>query len=686
MSSIPSGEALRLDNMPPEILGLIVSKASIIDLFSLKLAGSRYVTAIVRDRCHLSRDAYFSALQADDRRRTGRERSPLEITISRGQTVLLMECIEKKVPFARRVRTASRPERRSVEREIARKIRTLPDSIVRSAFHYAARYKVDDLLRFLLDRKWIDIDVEDDDGMTALHLASRYGCEEVVQLLLSRRARVNQQNNKGQTALHFAALGGHEGITRLLLLKRASIDIPSRSRETALHLAAQAGNSAIVSLLLDRGANSWLRSSSRHSPNYWTRRENNATGLPDNFIGKIALHYASQRGHSLVAKLLLEHPSTMKHDPKARAEDVAVAVHWAAQGGFSETVSLLLEYIDNLKSKASLHTIAIQIAEANGHKQAVKTLSENRINLRPKEILRTDLLYAARKKQDLPVALRPDIISPEGETLLFHDNVLHLAVKHLSWGWGLDMVETFLDQGAKLEAEYCGDTPLLSAIRSENLRMFELLLGRGAKIHARDSSGNTPLHVAVFCETFFPTGPDYMAKVLLDAGADIRATNNAGQNVLHVLERQNIKKLNLLLSYGADKESRDVNGRTALHTSVERGWLDHALCLLEEGSNVHAQDYQGMTALHLAAMKGSKGAVKFLLARGADIDCQDYKGKTPLHHAATIRLRQSRYGTYHLLLSLGASASVRDYDGRTGKDLYQQVVERAGLKKFTKVE
>ena len=80
---------------------------------------------------------------------------------------------------------------------------------------------------------------------------------------------------------------------------------------------------------------------------------------------------------------------------------------------------------------------------------------------------------------------------------------------------------------------------------------------------------------------------------------------------------------------GASLESRDEQGRTAMHIAAERGFSKTINILVELGANVNAVDHQKETPLHRAA-KQSHGAdtAALLILNGADITLQNRFGDT----------------------------------------------------------
>ena len=89
--------SLGLESLPPEIIHLILSHLPVLDFFSLKLAGSRYISHVIRACRRLSRGKYILAIEDEyAQRNSGRHRSAMEITIARGQHMLMVDYIEKR--------------------------------------------------------------------------------------------------------------------------------------------------------------------------------------------------------------------------------------------------------------------------------------------------------------------------------------------------------------------------------------------------------------------------------------------------------------------------------------------------------------------------------------------------------------------------------------------------------------
>jgi ankyrin repeat protein len=95
-----------------------------------------------------------------------------------------------------------------------------------------------------------------------------------------------------------------------------------------------------------------------------------------------------------------------------------------------------------------------------------------------------------------------------------------------------ELVKILIEAGADVHGDdgYCKRTPLHYACRNGNAEIAKFLIGKGAKVNAKDRDGGTPLHDA--CE------PQYieLAKFLIKKGADIKPKDRDGRTPLSYIE------------------------------------------------------------------------------------------------------------------------------------------------------
>ena len=180
-----------------------------------------------------------------------------------------------------------------------------------------------------------------------------------------------------------------------------------------------------------------------------------------------------------------------------------------------------------------------------------------------------------------------------------------------------------------------GQIPLYFACGSGNVDLVRKFISEyGSDPMARDSEGNTPLHVAALC------GREEVVRELVDrykCPVDCVGSQD-GQTILHdACTSGNVDLVRILISeYGSDPMARDSEGDTPLHVAalggreeVVRELLDRYKCPVDCVSAL------GRTVLHNACESGNVDLVRILISEyGSDPMARDSKGDTPLHVAA----------------------------------------------------
>ena len=184
-------------------------------------------------------------------------------------------------------------------------------------------------------------------------------------------------------------------------------------------------------------------------------------------------------------------------------------------------------------------------------------------------------------------------------------------------------------------AETAAYTGLHAAAHRGDVPAIERLASRPAML-ARDASGRTPLHVAVFARQHGAV------RALLAAGADTAALENGRYDAVTIAAvADDEESLRLLLAAGAS--ARLVTSR-----------------------------YDG-TALIAAAHLGHDGAVRELIAAGAPLDHVNNLHWTALIEAVVLGDGARRHqATVRALLDAGANVRLADREGRTPLQLARE--------------
>ena len=125
---------------------------------------------------------------------------------------------------------------------------------------------------------------------------------------------------------------------------------------------------------------------------------------------------------------------------------------------------------------------------------------------------------------------------------------------------------------------------------------------------------------------------------------------------------------NIITQVGANTEERDLRSRTALFLAVANG--DESCCymLIYHGAEVNTRDPYGHTALEIAARGGHLNIVKQLTDKGAHVSPDlTTCSSSPLQ--AAIESNKFNLDVVTLLLNLGALVALPRYDNKSAIDL-----------------
>ncbi|CAI9765229.1 unnamed protein product [Fraxinus pennsylvanica] len=90
-----------------------------------------------------------------------------------------------------------------------------------------------------------------------------------------------------------------------------------------------------------------------------------------------------------------------------------------------------------------------------------------------------------------------------------------------------------------------------------------------------------------------------------------------------------------IASAGVSLDSKDSQGRTALHMAAANGHLDIINYLLLNGADVNASNVENNTPLHWACLNGHVEAVKHLILAGANVSALNSHERTPMDEAVS---------------------------------------------------
>ena len=499
--------------------------------------------------------------------------------------------------------------------------------------------------------------------------------------LVEQHADVNAPQSDGATALDWAVYRSDKEMVDLLLGAGANARAANREGSTPLWLASINGDAAIIAALLKAGADA-----NEHLP-----------------LGRTPLMAASRTGNVEAIQVLLDHGADVNAKETLRG---TTPLMWAADEGHAAAIQLLIQRGADFKARSDM--------TERGRGPALGKANDPR-----KQVAAQGRALAAGRALDLRdlSALRGDNNGIGGQGaggIARGDRTRGGRARTGRATAGVDQgfdqnddaaVAAFGFRGRPAPKDGGALTPLVYAVRADDLDSVKVLLAAGADLNQVTGYGWSPLLVATQNRYY------RLGAYLIDHGADVNLANQGGWTPLYLAtDNRNIESgdypvrkgdmdhldfIKLLLDKGANVNARmkdstetrtvftnqwlDENGATAFLRASQSGDLVLMKLLLAHGADPKIDTVLHVTALEVAAGVGwvegityewspeaTLEAVKMLLDLGLDVNAQADTGRTALHGAA----HKGRTDIIQVLVDHGAKLDVRDYgntDNRGGK-------------------
>jgi ankyrin repeat protein len=511
-------------------------------------------------------------------------------------------------------------------------------------------------------------------GRSEVADAAMRGDKAAVRTLLAQRADVNAPQADGATALHWAVYRGDRELADLLIRAGANAKAANREGATPLWLASVNGDAVVIAALLAAGAD----------PN-----ERLA-------LGRTPLMLASRTGNVEAMKVLLDHGADVNAKETLRG---TTPLMWAADEAHPAAVQLLIQRGADINARSNVaeRGTGPALGKANDPRRAVAAQGA--------------ALAAREAAPDLSAL---NALSGRGGAGARGAGARGGGARGAgARGAGAAGGDVDQDDAAVAAGFFRGPapkdggelTPLIFAVRSNDLESVKTLLAAGVDVNQVTGYGWSPLLVATQ-NRYYKLGA-----FLLDHGADPNLANKGGWVPLYLAtDNRNIESgdypvrkgdmdhldfIKLLLDEGANVNARakdstetrtvftnqwlDENGATAFLRASQSGDVPLMKLLLARGADPKIATTLGVTALHVAAgigwvegityewsKKDTLEAVRMLLELGLDPNGQADTGRVALHGAA----HKGATEVVQLLADHGAKLDVRDYgntDNRGGK-------------------
>ena len=220
--------------------------------------------------------------------------------------------------------------------------------------------------------------------------------------------------------------------------------------------------------------------------------------------------------------------------------------------------------------------------------------------------------------------------------------------------WGLEHIVMYLlarDNPSVLTKTTWGDTALHRAAGCGHEKVVQQLLKHGADVCANDRAGNTPLHLAALFLNDVSAHDIRTSTLLENRGRETRQVRTLSYSLA-------VKQS--LLSHGADVNSLNLRGESALHLAVCDGHSSLSRLLLESGADITLKDRNGLAPLSIAAQCGLQGLARVLLEYNLERQIQ----LGILHDALRIAAHKDDLSLLGILASKCSKLLPTDLEGR----------------------
>ncbi len=520
----------------------------------------------------------------------------------------------------------------------------------------------------------VDVNVQDDEGNTALMYLAKKDKAWDSKELLKAGADVNATDHLGRTALMYAAENGGKGIVKVLIAAGADVNHKAKYKETPLMLAADACKVEVIQELLKAGAN----------VNATEVRGVNALGYAVEKCGietvKVLIAaganvnaYASgenvDRSYqalspALIAAVHRKDIEILQELLKAGAyvNDTRggnTALMYAARFLKRDFVKELIKagadvniigsrHLIPLESSSALENVTYTRSEEPFSAERVGVIEElvkagadmDRVGVWRRQSFIVCGAVRHRAMELLKILIKSDEANAiqslrcavgEGNVqmlkILLKEGMVtsRRAINEALWTAAekgqYEAAEELLKVGGDPNYKVRGEaTPLLAAWKNNNREIFKLLLTKESRDRA--------LQIAVWQKK------SDMAEEIIEAGANVNAVDkNSGCTVLmYAAMGDDSRAISKLLDRGAKLNATDRLGRTALMWALTSGLEGEAADrLIDRGADINAVDKEGWTALMYAISKRHDiKMIRRLIGQGADVNVVDKKGRTPL--------------------------------------------------------
>jgi len=505
--------------------------------------------------------------------------------------------------------------------------------------HYAVINNYSGLFSLLIEKK-VDVNIKSTSGATPLHEAVRAGNIDFIRTLINNGADVNARDAKANTPLHTGIPSHvHMEVVTMLIENGADPNLRDEHGDTPLHIAIILNRSvSVIQAILGGGSDIYMRNIEGKTPLYIAVQERRESLIPillsygseilaaDN-AGITPFDLASRNNDNIFNSLVT--PETVNQRDSAGN----TMLHYAVRNRSNpELIGRILDNRAIVDARNRDGDTALHIAVRMNQRESGEFL-----------ISRGASIFSLNSSSESPLfiafsasgGLREWIINPT--TIIIKDglgnNMLHYAAK-----WNLNnVIPVIIRNGISVEeTNATGETPLFSAIKTDNVSTIRTLINNNASLNARDSQGNSILHAAVRWNTVNSTA------FLVTSDIDINAHSLNGNTPLHDAVMLGMDEIEtILINSKANLEARNIDGNTPLMEAVKAGFVSSTEKLVRNGADPSTRNIRGDTPLHIAVGMERYDLVNLLLGLRTSIHARNTRNRTPFQISLSISPRMA---------------------------------------------
>jgi ankyrin repeat protein len=383
------------------------------------------------------------------------------------------------------------------------------DGLENNMLHYAAQWKLNGAIPFII-QNGVPVESANATGETPLFMAVKADSPSTIKTLLDAKTSLQTRDSQGNSALHAAVRWNAFNSAALLVDSGIDINAHSLNGNTPLHDAVSLGMADIETLLIDKGADLEVRNTDGSTPFFDAVKSGYAPT-----VQRLAIHGA---------------------DPLTRNAQGDTPLHAAVAGERYDLVNMLLSLGASIHARNTRNMTPFTIALALSPRLVSGLLTGGRIN-------------SADDMGNSP---------------------LHIALQERA---SAGTLRAIIDQGGRLNpVDLNGRTPLRLAVDLNLLESAKILADSGAAPFQPAADGKTPADVAL------AKGKNCLQALF--SGKAINAKDSSGNTILHLAARNGTPEtISLLLELGANKTIRNISSENSAEIAVKWNRADNAALL-----------------------------------------------------------------------------------------------------------